>query len=95
MLRNEGVSSFFKGVGAVVGGAPFASALYFAGVEATHNMTQGSALGDFMSGVIGQLCGSLAWVPMDVVKERCQVEGQVKTGVFFGFLCVCVCFYVC
>ena len=27
-----------------------------------------------------QLCGSLAWVPMDVIKERLQIEGQLKTN---------------
>ncbi|ETO06828.1 hypothetical protein RFI_30563 [Reticulomyxa filosa] len=95
MFRHEGFRSFWKGVGAVVGGAPFASALYFGGVELTKsvgygqvelnhaNKPQNSAMIDFMSGIIGQLCGSLAWVPMDVLKERCQVEGQVQTVISY------------
>ena len=86
MLRNEGFLSFFKGVGAVIGGAPFASGLYFGGVKISKNALNNifnknnntiSPTVDFLSGVIGQLSGSLAWVPMDVIKERCQVEGQV------------------
>ena len=87
MLRNEGIFSFFKGVGAVIGGAPFASGLYFGGVQLTktsltnifNNKNRSSI--DFLSGVIGQLSGSLAWVPMDVIKERCQVEGQVRNHI--------------
>ena len=91
MLRNEGILSFFKGVGAVVGGAPFASGLYFGGVTLTKkaftdnkSLNINNASADFLSGVIGQLCGSLAWVPMDVIKERCQVEGQVKTVINYS-----------
>ena len=79
MATHEGIGSFWQGIGAVIGGAPFASALYFAGVEGTKNLLRrndsSSAVIDFSSGVIGQLCGSLAWVPMDVLKERCQIQG--------------------
>jgi len=39
-----------------------------------------SAFSNFCAGVCAQLCGSLAWVPMDVVKERLQIEGQMKTN---------------
>ncbi len=59
-----------------------ASALYFGAVELTkytfkdNNQT---AIVDFASCVIGKLCGSLACVPMDVLKERCQIQGQIHT----------------
>ena len=84
MLRNEGILSFFKGVGAVVGGAPFATELYF-GVVTYNNLLNVNNMGaDFLSDVIRKLCGSVAWVPMDVIKERCQVEGQVKTVINYS-----------
>lgn len=38
-------------------------------------MLPGNAAGSFAAGVGAQLCGSVAWVPMDVVKERLQVQG--------------------
>ena len=39
---------------------------------------------NFVAGCVAQLCGSLAWVPMDVIKERLQIEGQVSTVENFG-----------
>jgi len=85
MLVNEGGRSFFKGVGAVAAGSPLGSALYFAGLEGTKATlgADGFSAG-FLSGCLGQLCGSLGWVPMDVIKERCMIEGQVKTTNVYG-----------
>merc|ERR1711971_171687 len=37
-----------------------------------------SATGNFVAGVCAQLCGSVVWVPMDVVKERLQLGYQVQ-----------------
>ena len=39
-----------------------------------------AAAASFAAGCVAQLCGSLCWVPMDTVKERLQVEGQLKRG---------------
>lgn len=78
MWKCEGPTSFFKGIGAIICGAPFASGLYFTGVEVTKNYEIVSKeITDFFSGCIGQIFGSLAWVPMDVIKERTQIEGQI------------------
>jgi len=88
MVKHEGVGSFWQGIGAVIGGAPFASALYFGGVEGSKTFLRrngsSSAVIDFTSGVMGQLCGSLAWVPMDVLKERCQIQGQIHTNINYN-----------
>eukprot|EP01083_Nonionella_stella_P174590 605677_1 len=85
MIKHEGPLSFWQGIGAVIYGAPFASALYFGGVEVTKlAFDRQSAAIDFASGVVGQLCGSLAWVPMDVLKERCQIQGQIHTNVNYN-----------
>ena len=88
MIKHEGCSSFWQGIGAVVGGAPFASGLYFGGVELTKQIFKSgksnNALIDFSAGVIGQLSGSIAWVPMDVLKERLQIQGQVQSNAAYS-----------
>merc|ERR1719210_1681799 len=70
----------YRGLGAVVLGAAPALALHFAGYEAAKTVlgSDHSTFNDFSAGICGQVCGSLCWVPMDVVKERLQVEGQLK-----------------
>ena len=50
-------------------------ALYFCGLEACKAVLPTHPAASFMAGVGAQLCGSVAWVPMDVVKERLQVGG--------------------
>mmetsp|Transcript_65616 Transcript_65616/g.182507 ORF Transcript_65616/g.182507 Transcript_65616/m.182507 type:complete len:293 (+) Transcript_65616:62-940(+) len=80
ILRNEGPRSLYRGLGAVLIGAAPAQGLYFGGYEAAKTLLGGgcSGVGNFAAGVCAQLCGSVAWVPMDVIKERLQVEGQLK-----------------
>lgn len=90
--RLEGVVTFYRGLGAVLVGAAPAQGLYFGGYETAKTFLGGgqSGVGNFASGICAQLCGSLAWVPMDVIKERLQVEGQLKvksaySGSFHAF----------
>mmetsp|Transcript_40841 Transcript_40841/g.73753 ORF Transcript_40841/g.73753 Transcript_40841/m.73753 type:complete len:318 (-) Transcript_40841:93-1046(-) len=92
IVRYEGAMTLYKGLGAVIACAAPAQGLYFTGYETSKAMLGGgqSSAGNFVSGMIAQACGSLVWVPMDVVKERLQVEGQVKvaevyTGSFHAF----------
>eukprot|EP00403_Amphidinium_massartii_P028169 CAMPEP_0178402914 /NCGR_PEP_ID=MMETSP0689_2-20121128/17098_1 /TAXON_ID=160604 /ORGANISM="Amphidinium massartii, Strain CS-259" /LENGTH=293 /DNA_ID=CAMNT_0020023851 /DNA_START=65 /DNA_END=946 /DNA_ORIENTATION=+ len=82
VVRYEGALTLYKGMGAVVACAAPAQGLYFSGYEASKAVLGGgqSSVGNFLSGVVAQVCGSLVWVPMDVVKERLQVEGQVKVA---------------
>mmetsp|Transcript_33629 Transcript_33629/g.60867 ORF Transcript_33629/g.60867 Transcript_33629/m.60867 type:complete len:292 (-) Transcript_33629:66-941(-) len=91
-LRNEGPVALYRGFGAVVVGAAPAQGLYFAGYETAKTFLGGgqSGIGNFASGIAAQLCGSFVWVPMDVVKERLQAQGQIKvtqtyTGSFHAF----------
>lgn len=69
-------------MGIVIAAAAPGQALYFAGYEAVRALSSDKSNGlvNFGAGVCAQLCGSLAWVPMDVVKERLQIEGQMKTN---------------
>ena len=59
-------------------------ALYFAGYEAARAIGDKSALANFLAGGCAQLAGSLAWVPMDVIKERLQIEGKIQTNESYG-----------
>lgn len=49
-----------------------------AGLEASKAALPEHPASSFVAGVGAQLCGSVAWVPMDVVKERLQVQGAFK-----------------
>lgn len=79
IAAQEGWTKLYAGFGTIVLACP-ARALYFAGYEIMRS--QGtrllpSAYHPVVYGVAGpfaQLCGSLLWVPMDVVKERLQVQ---------------------
>lgn len=82
ILKTEGLVTLYRGLGAVLVGAAPAQGLYFGGYETAKGFLGGgqSGAGNFAAGICAQLCGSLAWVPMDVIKERLQVEGQVKVA---------------
>eukprot|EP00968_Pinguiococcus_pyrenoidosus_P015421 scaffold1424_cov237-Pinguiococcus_pyrenoidosus.AAC.12 len=92
ILRAEGVGALYKGVGAVVVAAAPAQALFFVGYEGSRDALEwmggqkarNSAWGTFGAGFVAQLVGSIAWVPMDVIKERLQVEGQMAVKEHYG-----------
>lgn len=84
ICRKEGIKSLYKGVGVVVVAAAPSQALYFGGYETVKRLAGDHPLSIFGAGCAAQLCGSLAWVPMDVIKERLQIEGQVTTTENFG-----------
>jgi len=84
MIRNEGALSLYKGVGVVVAVAAPAQAMYFAGYELARSLLGKSGSSTFIAGVCAQLSASICWVPMDVIKERLQIEGQLKTGETYG-----------
>ena len=62
----------------LVGAAP-AQALFFGGMVTAQNVLGGSTFGNFAAGLCAQLTGSLAWVPMEVIKEKMMIQGQIKT----------------
>jgi len=78
VASKEGVSALYKGLGITVAGAAPAQGLYFAGYDlfrAVLGRTDPAT--NFLAGNFAQLCGSLVWVPMDTIKERLQIEGQL------------------
>lgn len=84
IFRTEGIGALYRGAGIVVFAAAPSQALYFGGYETTRRVFGDNPVTNFGAGIVAQFCGSLAWVPMDVVKERLQIEGQVKTEQSYG-----------
>ena len=84
VLRQEGVAALYRGVGIVCAVAAPGQALYFAGYEAARALGDKSPIANFIAGGCAQLTGSLVWVPMDVIKERLQIEGKIQTNENYG-----------
>lgn len=83
ILSKEGVGALYQGIGVVVVTAAPAQGLFFLGNDLACDALRPhlpAAAASFAAGCVAQLCGSLCWVPMDTVKERLQVEGQLKLG---------------
>lgn len=82
ILRNEGISALYKGFSAVAAGTIPGHALYFYGYEfSKHHLnsyfkvnSDSNPFVHLASGVIADVYGSLAWCPMDVIKQRMQAQ---------------------
>eukprot|EP00746_Dinoflagellata_sp_MGD_P151191 gnl/MRDRNA2_/MRDRNA2_82848_c0_seq2.p1 gnl/MRDRNA2_/MRDRNA2_82848_c0~~gnl/MRDRNA2_/MRDRNA2_82848_c0_seq2.p1 ORF type:complete len:297 (+),score=62.58 gnl/MRDRNA2_/MRDRNA2_82848_c0_seq2:101-991(+) len=82
MLRTEGVASFYKGAALNASLTPPARGLYMAGVEVSKAVIgEGTATKDFAAGTAAQLMASLAYVPRDIIVERCAIDGQLNQQV--------------
>ena len=92
IFKQEGVGSLYKGFSAVALGTFPGHALYFAGYEfakkhlnAAFNVPDDSSfLVHFASGFFADVCGALTWTPMDVVKQRLQVQRQHTSALRIG-----------
>lgn len=79
VLRTEGAAGLYKGASAIVWATP-ACGLYFLGYETAKKYGGDNSIVHAGSGFFAQMCGSLVWVPTDVIKERLQVQKQVQRG---------------
>ena len=53
-----------------------------AGAELSkETLGEGTALTDFAVGMNAQLLASIAYIPRDIVVERCAIDGQLKSQV--------------
>lgn len=81
IIRREGVRSLYRGFGAVAVGTIPGHALYFAGYELSKStLVTARPHGEVVDvtailacGLVADVCGSIAWTPMDVIKQRLQV----------------------
>lgn len=86
-LAAQGVRGLYAGLGAVLAGAAPAQAMFFTGMKLGSNALEpfGPSVADFGSGICAQLCGSVFWVPMEVIKEKMMIQGpSVRASVREG-----------
>jgi solute carrier family 25 citrate transporter 1 len=76
MLLREGPPSLYRGFGAVLLGVLPANAAYFGGYEAAKGLVPPGwgAAGDMATGAAAQLLAGAVYTPVDIVKERMQVQ---------------------
>ena len=80
IARTEGALATYKGLGIVLIGAAPAQALFFTGMTAVQRtFSPKSDLANFGAGIAAQMCGSVSWVPMEVIKEKMMIQGSIKT----------------
>ena len=96
-LRSQGAAGLYRGVGvAVVGSCP-AACLYFTSYETLKERLRGHPLcggypflADFAAGFGAEAVACILFVPIDVVKERLQVQGTMQNAAqYSGSLDAC------
>eukprot|EP00944_MAST-04C_sp_MAST-4C-sp1_P003467 g3467.t1 len=81
IVRTEGPLAMYKGLGIVLIGAAPAQALFFTGMTTVQKtFSPKSDLANFGAGIAAQMCGSISWVPMEVIKEKMMIQGSIKTA---------------
>ena len=81
IVRTEGSLAMYKGLGIVLIGAAPAQALFFTGMTTVQKtFSPKSDLANFGAGIAAQMCGSISWVPMEVIKEKMMIQGSIKTA---------------
>ena len=82
MYRDEGIGAFYKGAGLNIAFTPLARGLFIMGIEVSKKtIGEGTAAKDFAAGMNAQLLASIAYVPGDIVVERCAIDGQIAKQV--------------
>ena len=82
MIRKEGIGSFYKGMSLNMAFTPLARGMFMTGADVTKSVLgDDTPLKNFAAGMNGQLFASIAYVPRDVIVERCAINGQLATEV--------------
>jgi hypothetical protein len=84
--RNEGFLGLYRGFGAVVIGGTPGTIAYLAGYDffkmklsqAQHNISIPESAVHFCSGMLAETVACIIYVPVDVVKERLQVQHSIQ-----------------
>ena len=91
-MRNEGIRGFFPGIGAVlVGGVP-GIVIYIATYEKSRDfletkfpfLSRYPSLSYLCSGMIAEIACCTVFVPVDVIKERLQIQSVIPTTAEFS-----------
>lgn len=82
MLHTEGPLSFYKGFGAVLWGLLPANVAYFGSYEVGKSIMpqQWGIAADMATGAFAQLLAGIVYTPVDIVKERMQVQDLMKAS---------------
>lgn len=81
----DGVRGFYKGIAPGVTGSLATAATYFGVIESTKRWIEethpnlGGHWAHFIAGAVGDTLGSFVYVPCEVIKQRMQVQGTMKT----------------
>eukprot|EP00877_Chromochloris_zofingiensis_P001306 jgi/Chrzof1/11176/Cz05g26210.t1 len=86
MAYKEGVLSFYTGFGAVLWGVIPANLAYFGGYELGKRIMPSTwgLLGDMGTGAVAQLLAGVIYTPVDIVKERLQVQALMGGAYSYG-----------
>lgn len=89
VFRSEGIRGLYRGIGITFFGSAPASVLYFTTYEWSKDRLAASrlpllqvlpSLGHFAAGMMAEIVSCLLWVPIDVIKERMQVQRVEAAG---------------
>lgn len=91
-FKNEGVRGLYRGFGITALGSAPATCLYLTSYDqASHHLTTASAflgrndfVAHFLAGMIAEAFSCVLWVPIDVVKERLQIQEKGGVGNYRG-----------
>lgn len=98
--QNEGLRGLYRGFGAVLVGSGPAGMLYFTSYEVAKNelprvvpfLSDSTAATHLLAGLAAESASCLLWVPIDVIKERMQIQraqphgapgGAAASGVYY------------
>ncbi|XP_068643098.1 uncharacterized protein [Aristolochia californica] len=81
----DGIRGFYRGVSPAVTGSLATGATYFGVIESTkkwieeEHPTLGGHWTHFIAGAVGDTLGSFVYVPLEVMKQRMQIQGTKKS----------------
>jgi len=84
-IKEEGIRGLYRGIGiATLGSAP-ALCLYFTSYELCkrtlkkHKLIENEGVQYLVAGFVAETISCIFWVPVDVIKERLQVQSSLKS----------------
>ncbi|DBA90485.1 hypothetical protein WJX77_005781 [Trebouxia sp. C0004] len=82
VAKSEGLFGFYRGFSAVLSGVVPATALYFGGYESGKRLMPADygILGDMLVGCYTQAIAGIVFTPVDIIKERMQVQGMMQAA---------------
>lgn len=73
IYKTQGILGFYRGFMPLLTSAIPGTALFFIGVQTTQSVLGDSAYSAAIAGFVGQMAGSIVWVPAEILKELRQM----------------------